>query len=181
MTSVVDCAGSGAPSKEAVPPHPASQPQTAPCSHAANRTVPNTPHPQELFQLLWRVADGLDAAAHARSDTGDHAFYQLMDRFYREYGRHVMRSTPAFLVGTTLIRCVRACVGSCLHLRSSLFSSCLPTRACATGCMGRELSYVVFRVLPACQGRVQLAHCTPDMHVREATCRQSTWPQPTPQ
>ncbi|PNW83655.1 hypothetical protein CHLRE_05g238290v5 [Chlamydomonas reinhardtii] len=57
----------------------------------------------ELFQLLWRVADGLDAAAHARSDTGDHAFYQLMDRFYREYGRHVMRSTPAFLVGTTLI------------------------------------------------------------------------------
>ncbi|KAG2422243.1 hypothetical protein HXX76_016195 [Chlamydomonas incerta] len=57
----------------------------------------------EIFQLLWRVADTLDAHAHARSDTGDRAFYQQLDRFYREYGRRAIRSTPAFLVGTTLI------------------------------------------------------------------------------
>ncbi|KAG2422241.1 hypothetical protein HXX76_016193 [Chlamydomonas incerta] len=57
----------------------------------------------ELFRLLWRVADTLDGAVHARSDSCDRTFYQRLAAHYRAYGDRTIRSTPAFLVGTTLI------------------------------------------------------------------------------
>ncbi|KAG2440608.1 hypothetical protein HYH02_010187 [Chlamydomonas schloesseri] len=58
---------------------------------------------EELFTLLWRVADTLHAAVHASGSAGDRAFYQRLMRDYKTYGERAIRSTPAFLVGTTLI------------------------------------------------------------------------------
>ncbi|KAG2440609.1 hypothetical protein HYH02_010188 [Chlamydomonas schloesseri] len=78
-------------------------------------------HHHELFQLLWRVADTLDAAVTGRSSgggaggcgvaathvhnggDGDRSVYQRLAGVYRSYGQRTIRSTPAFLVGTTLI------------------------------------------------------------------------------
>ncbi|KXZ52300.1 hypothetical protein GPECTOR_10g932 [Gonium pectorale] len=57
----------------------------------------------ELHTLVWRAAEALEGHVHATSATGDMAFYQTTKKLYKEYGQSVVRSTPAFVVGWTLI------------------------------------------------------------------------------
>ncbi|KAG2424261.1 hypothetical protein HXX76_014642 [Chlamydomonas incerta] len=66
--------------------------------HAMPRPVQDAP--RELDRLLARVAAALHSHIHADADC---AFYQRTKAMYRAYGEGVMRSLPAFLVGSTLI------------------------------------------------------------------------------
>lgn len=53
---------------------------------------------------LWRISDTLAQNALADIRGGSLDFYQELMRHYREYGERSIRSTPAFLVDTSLIR-----------------------------------------------------------------------------
>ncbi|KAG2488600.1 hypothetical protein HYH03_012919 [Edaphochlamys debaryana] len=70
---------------------------------AAMPRPPSDDPQQELRGLLWQAADLLDSrvSADARADSKE--FYQRVHAVFREYGERAIRSTPAFLVGTTLI------------------------------------------------------------------------------
>ncbi|KXZ52299.1 hypothetical protein GPECTOR_10g931 [Gonium pectorale] len=57
----------------------------------------------EIRTLVSQAAEALERHVHAKSDTGDKTFYQTTKKLYKEYGQQVIRSTPAFLVGWTLI------------------------------------------------------------------------------
>nr|BAF46281.1 dynamin related protein [Chlamydomonas reinhardtii] len=57
----------------------------------------------ELMRNLWRISDTLAQNALADIRGGSLDFYQELMRHYREYGERSIRSTPAFLVDTSLI------------------------------------------------------------------------------
>eukprot|EP00198_Chlamydomonas_reinhardtii_P007089 XP_001696425.1 dynamin-related GTPase [Chlamydomonas reinhardtii] len=58
---------------------------------------------EELMRNLWRISDTLAQNALADIRGGSLDFYQELMRHYREYGERSIRSTPAFLVDTSLI------------------------------------------------------------------------------
>jgi hypothetical protein len=73
-----------AASLKALPPPPGSDPA------------------EELRGLLWAAAEALQRHVHA-TVAGDKSFYKSVLQIYRKYGERVILSTPAFLVGRTLV------------------------------------------------------------------------------
>ncbi|PNH03187.1 Interferon-induced GTP-binding protein Mx1 [Tetrabaena socialis] len=70
---------------------------------AATPPPPGEDAAQELRALLSAAAERIDHHIHASAPSGDRSFYQACTALYRGFGERVIRSTPAFIVGRTLV------------------------------------------------------------------------------